>query len=169
MARQKTLDNSTGQTEPLVPPELPKEIVAVSNNRNFLLDTSTPANMWPTNLNPDTAHGKSLLLAATQVPDFQLDQTGSATITATHWLLMPGEQEDEETGEVEPVVWAVLFDRDGRMFKTTGVYAKSALRAAAVLFKPHEWAAGIQFRITSRLTTNKRIAHDVRVQLPESA
>lgn len=169
MARTKAQDNSTGPTEPLVPPELPKqEIVAISTNR-FLLDTSTPANMWPTNLNPDTAHGKSLLLAATQVPDFQLDQTGSATITATHWLLMPGEQENEETGEVEPVIWAVLFDKDGRMFKTTGVYARSALRAAAALFKPHEWAAGIQFRIASRLTSNKRIAHDVRVQLPESA
>jgi hypothetical protein len=119
--------------------------------------------MWPTNLDPDTPRGRALLGAATQVPDYQLDQQGSAEIVATNWLIFPDEIPDEQTGEISPVVWCVLFDKDGRFFKTTSVFSRAAFRAFACLYRPADWAAGIRFKITSRMTSNKHIAHDIRV------
>lgn len=163
MARQKTVPDSDSQPAPSVSDSHPRGEIVLVPNRSWVLDTSTPANMWPTNLDPDTPRGRSLIGAATQVADYQLDQQGRAEIVATHWLVFPGESMDEQTGEVDEVIWVALFDREGRFFKSTSLFARQAIRAAAALYKPHEWAAGIRFVVTSRLTSNKRVAHDVRI------
>lgn len=117
----------------------------------------------PTNLNLSIPRERALVIAATQVPDYQLDQQGRCVVRATHFFAYATEYENETTGELDQVRVSVLFDKEGRIFKTTGVFAFNALRAAATLFSPAEWSAGIPFVISSRMTSNRRIAHDVRV------
>lgn len=117
----------------------------------------------PTNLDLRSPRGRALAMNATQVPDYQFDQGGQVIVKATNYIAYAAEYEDEETGELQTRKVSVLIDREGKIFKTTGVFAFNALRAAATLFSPAEWSAGIPFVISCRLTSNRRIAHDVRV------
>lgn len=166
MARTKASESSNSaaglQAQSPLPPGVTRGL-AERPNHNWGIDLSTPMDRCPTNIDVTDPRQRALIIAATQVPDYQLDQTGKCIVRATHYFAYATEYVNEQTGELELARVCVLFDREGRIFKTTGVFAFNGLRAAAALYTPAEWAAGIPFVIQARLTSNRRIAHDVRV------
>lgn len=123
----------------------------------------TPVDRCPTNLDLTLPREAALAVAATQVPDIQFDGQGRAIVKATRYIVYGDYLENQETGELEPVIFTALIDREGRIFKTSGVYAPRAVRAAADLFSRAEWDAGITFIVTERLTKSRRVAHDLRI------
>lgn len=161
--------NQSVVTDPIGPPaqldQLPdlRNGLSLYQSQNWAVTMSTPMDKCPTNLNVADPRERSLLVAATQVPDYQLDANGQCIVKATHYFCYAAEYENEQTGELDTVRVSVLFDAQGKIFKTTGVFAFNALRAAATLYSPAEWRAGIPFVIRSRMTANRRMAHDVRV------
>lgn len=138
-----------------------QQIVRGSDLKVLSLDMS--ARDYPTSLRWDDPHDRSLIFAAGNPGDYQLDQQGVCEIIAVDWLLMPDEGEDPETGEVSQFVRLVLFDRDGKFFRTTASHARRRLKAALELYGPDEWADGVRFRITSRIGQRKRAYHDIRI------
>lgn len=165
MAKQRVVEQNP--QPPTADNHLPQgEIVPRETQyQRWEVDLRTPFAALPTNINLTTKHGRALAQAATQIADYQLDQQGRCMLRVTHWLLYPDIIENEQTGELDEVVWLVLFDKDGKTFKTTGYAGRQAIRAAAELFSAYEWAEGIPFIITSRLNSNKRICHDIRIVL----
>ena len=103
------------------------------------------------------------MFAAGNPADHRIDSTNTCMVTAHHWLAYPDEREDPETGEVRQFATIVLFDKHGKFFKTTSAYAPRRLKAAIELFTPEDWARGVTFLITVRLSSQKRPYHDIRV------
>ena len=64
----------------------------------------TPIDRCPTNLDLTNPSHAALAVAAVGMADVQLDQTGKATIRATHYLIYGDYMRSEATGEMEPVV-----------------------------------------------------------------
>lgn len=141
---------------------VPGEVVETSSLRE-LVTPETPLSLCPTSLNLADPKQAALAVSVMGVADMFLDQTGKAVIKATNYLIYGDYITREDGSGSDPVVFVCLIDRDGRVFKTTGVYAPRAIRAAAELYSQKEWDEGITFIISERQTKDRRIAHDIRI------
>lgn len=156
-----------GHSEPsrYLPPVERTGLNGSSLTRHMTLDT--PITECPTNLDSRNPAHRALLFAAGNPADHRIGSDNRCIITATHWLAYPDEREDPETGEVRQFATIVLFDREGKFFKTTSAYAPRRLKAAIELFTPADWAKGITFIVTVRLGQAKRPYHDIRIIVDE--
>lgn len=141
----------------------PRNQAIVRGSDMVVMSLDMSARDYPTSLHWNDPRERALIFSAGNPGDYQLDQQGVCEIIAVDWLLMPDEGEDPETGEVSQFVRLVLFDRDGRFFRTTASHARRRLKAALELYGPDEWAEGIRFRIASRIGQRKRAYHDIRI------
>lgn len=117
----------------------------------------------PSNIDSSTLRGKALLLAAGNPGDYEF-LGGIVRIVATHWLIYAEERADPETGEIAIFARTVLFDAEGRSFRTSSAHAPHRIQAALDLFEPADWERGIPFIIRERMSTKtKRIYHDIRL------
>lgn len=144
-------------------PQSQRYEVAESGDLRSLVTPDTPIDRCPTSLDLANPKHAALAIEAVGVPDVQLDQTGKCVIKATHYLVFGDWRTNEQTGEMEPIISTALIDADGRIFRTTGVYAPRAVRVAAELFSRQEWERGITFVISERMTRDRRVAHHISV------
>lgn len=133
------------------------------------LDMELPITQCPTNLDLSSATGRALAFAAGNPADYRLDDKGMCKIVAHKWLAYPDEAEDPETGEVRQFARIVLFDRDGRFFKTTSAWGLRRLKAAIELYDEMEWRLGVPFVISARLSKLNRVYHDIRIAIDPSS
>lgn len=136
-----------------------------SMTRHLTIDT--PITECPTNLDPANPKHRALLFDAGNPADYKVGADNQCVVTATHWLVYPEEREDEETGEVRQFAVVVLFDREGKFFKTTSQFGPRKMKAAIELFKAPDWERGVTFIITVRIGQRKRPYHDIRVVMDE--
>lgn len=156
-----------GQQGPLsYPPPVERTGLNGSSMTRYMT-IDTPITECPTNLDPKNPKHRALLFDAGNPADHKIDSDNRCVITATHWLIYPEEREDEETGEVRQFAVVVLFDKDGRFFKTTSQYGPRKMKAAIELFKSSDWERGVTFIITVRIGQRKRPYHDIRVVVDE--
>lgn len=119
----------------------------------------------PSNIDASTIQGKAMLLAAGNPGDLEFVE-GKVRICATHFVVFPEERPDPETGEIHTFARTVLFDRQGRSFRTTSAHAPHRIQAALDLFGPDDWANGVSFVIRERMSAKtKRIYHDIRLDV----
>lgn len=131
--------------------------------KQVLIAPDTPIDRCPTSLNLADPREAALAVSAVGLADIQLDQTGRCVIRAVHYLVYGDWVPNEQTGELEPVTWTCLINKDGHIFKSTSMFGPRAVRAAADLFSAEEWRQGILFEISTRQTANRRLAHSFRV------
>jgi hypothetical protein len=128
-----------------------------------LVTPDTPLALCPTNLNLADPREAALAVACSGAADITLDKTGRATLKATRYLIFGEWIQREDDGGSDPVVYVALLTADGRIFKTSSVYAPSAVRRAGEVFSQSEWDAGITWVITEVKTVNNRLSHNLRV------
>lgn len=133
------------------------------DTRSMTVTADTPLHMCPTSLDLTDARQRALAFACGNPGDLEFDSHGVARVRAVHWLIMPDEAEDPETGEIRQFGRLVLIQADGRFFRTTSAFAPRRLRAALELYSPAEWQLGIDFIITRRLSRRGRTYHDFRI------
>jgi hypothetical protein len=117
----------------------------------------------PTNLDLSTWQGKVLALAAGSPADLVIPDNGVLAITATHYFLFPDIGQDPESGEIKEFTRTVLYDREGRTYRTTSGHAPHRIKAILELISADEWAKGIPFVISERRSrATGRTYHDIR-------
>ena len=109
------------------------------------------------------------MFAAGNPADYKFSEQGVCTITAHHWLIYPDERMDEETGEVRQFAVCVLFDAQGKFFKTTSLFAPRRMKAAIELFSPKDWQDGVTFIVRQRRGLTGRTYHDIRVLVDQES
>lgn len=146
-----------------VPPRL-GALAPYARKRDLMVDADTPLHQCPTSLDVADPQQRALLFACGNPGDIEFDANGVACVRAVHWLIMPDEGEDPETGEVRQFARLVLIQADGRFFRTTSAFAPRRLRAALELYSPAEWAEGVTFIVSRRQSKRGRTYHDFRVR-----
>lgn len=164
MNQQPNTQRAVAAVRPSTPPA-PSQRYSVegANDLRSLVTPDTPLDRCPTSLDLALPNHAALAIEAVGVPDLVIGQEGSINVKACHYLIFGDWRTNEATGEMEPILCTALITKDGRIFRTTGVFAPRAVRAAAELFSAAEWAQGITFRITERLTRERRVAHHISV------
>lgn len=145
--------------------ERPLQRYEVPENSDLksLVTPDTPIERCPTSLDLANPRHVALAVEAVGVADVQLGAEGKAIVKATHYIIFGDWRNNEQTGAPEPIICTALIDKDGRVFRTTGVFAPRAVRVAAELFSKQEWERGITFVITERMTRERRVAHHISV------
>jgi len=138
------------------------KMVPVGHNLTVTPQTSLAD--CPTSLDMTNDIHRTWMIAAGNPADIDFDSDGILIIDAVHWLVMPEQREDPETGEIRDVASLILFTRDGSFARTTSSYAHNRLRAVLDLYSSSDWAAGIRFVITRRASKRGRTYHDIRVR-----
>jgi hypothetical protein len=117
-----------------------------------------------TNLDIVSLSGRALLLASRSAGDVTFDANGVAQICATHWAVFPDSGADPDTGEVTHFVRVILFDANGRTYRTTSEHASNWLSDAVGMFSDSEWEIGIPIVIQQRRSPKTgRTYHDFRI------
>lgn len=145
--------------------ERPLQRYEVPENSDLrsLITPDTPIERCPTSLDLANPRHVALAVEAVGVADVQLGPEGRAVVRACHYIIFGDWRTSEQTGAPEPIICTALIDREGRVFRTTGVFAPRAVRVAAELFSRQEWERGITFVITERMTRERRVAHHISV------
>ena|SRR5215469_14792194 len=134
---------------------------------NALVTPETPLDRCPCSLDLLNPRHAALAVACMGVADIQLDRTGRAIVKAVHYLIYGAWQPREDEKGHDWVIFTALIDKQGRVFKTSGVYAPDAVKAAAQLYSAKEWAEGVTFLITESKTPKGRIAHTFRILIDQ--
>lgn len=130
------------------------------------LTVDTPADQWPTSLDRREPSQRAAIFNAGNPADVTVGLGQSITFTAVHWLMYVDERQDEESGEVKQLGVLVLFDREGKTFKTFSQYAPRRLKAALELYAPTDWIRGVTFVVTDRASKMPgRHYHDIRISI----
>lgn len=142
-----------------------RQIIVLPDKRIAVPKPNTPLMECPTNLDLTTQRGKALLIKSEGGRDYEHDGIEQVRIRVTHYLMKPTEVVDENTGEVREFVEVVLYDANGKMYRTSGVAAPRRLRALFEVFSPAEWADGIPLVITPRPSKRGAPWHDIQVDM----
>lgn len=130
------------------------------------LTPDTPAHDWPTSLNRSVPEQRAAIFNAGNPADVRIEIGGCVKFTAHHWLMYAETREDEETGELRTFATLVLFNAEGKTFKTTSQFAPRRLKAALELYAPSDWQRGVTFVVTDRASRMPgRHYHDIRIAL----
>lgn len=105
---------------------------------------------WPTTLDLSTPRGRALAVHAGNPADVQFTTEDTIRFRACDFLVYPDEVTNQKTGEIVQGCRVVMFDREGRTFKTTSEYIAHRLAAVLQLYTVQEWRDGIPFVITRR-------------------
>src|SRR5271156_398216 len=119
--------------KPLPAPYVPgqsKVSVVQGHNGRLYPAADTPLSQCPTNLDLTTYNGKAMAMAAGNPSDLEFSQNGELKVLATHYLIFPEERPDPDTGEISQFARTVLFQADGRIFRTTAAHAPHRIQAA---------------------------------------
>lgn len=172
MAKQKQHESNAN---PALPSEQRQEVVQALREqidspvpyhgcRIRDLTPDTPASMWPTSLDKTEPSQRAAIFNAGNPADVTCPLGGKVTFTACHWLMYIDERMDEESGEVKALAVLVLFDCDGKTFKTFSQFAPRRLKAALELYAPDQWINGVTFVVTDRASKMPgRHYHDIRI------
>jgi hypothetical protein len=116
-----------------------------------------------TNLDLTTYQGKALILKAGSPGDYEVKADKPLRMTVHAYAVFPDTAVNEETGEVSEFARTVLFDKDGKTFRTSAAHAPTRFLIAASLFTPDQWVKGIPFVITARTGKRDRVYHDIQI------
>lgn len=116
-----------------------------------------------TNLDLTTYQGKALILKAGSPGDYEVRSDKPLAMIVHAYAVFPDTAVNEETGEVSEFVRTVLFDKDGKTFRTSAAHAPTRFLIAASLFTPQQWQAGIPFIIKARTSKRDRVYHDIQI------
>lgn len=116
-----------------------------------------------TNLDLTTYAGKALILKAGSPGDYEVRADKPLRMTVHAYAVFPDTAVNEETGEISEFARTVLFDAQGKTFRTSAAHAPTRFLIAAALFTPQQWQAGIPFVITARTGKRDRVYHDIQI------
>ncbi len=143
--------------------------IAVQNGQtnNMVPATGTPITRCPTNLNLSTNKGRALAVNGASPANYEVTADKPLHIVATHWLILPDGQVDEETGEVREFPRVVLYDAEGKTFRTTGIAAPAKIKLLSDMYDSDAWARGIPLLVTVLPSKKRKGAHwhDIRVDI----
>ena len=149
------------------PAELPARMGALApyvKSRDMTVTADMALQSCPTSLDITDKKQRAIMFQCGNPGDIVFDTHGIARVKAVHWLIMPDEGEDPETGEIRQFGRLVLIQADGRFFRTTSAFAPRRLRAALELYSPSEWAEGITFTISRRQSARGRTYHHFAIE-----
>lgn len=127
----------------------------------------TGANVAPTNLDLSKPRGKAMMLKALSPGDVDLDDQGELRFRAIRYAIFNDTVLNQETGELVPAARLVLFDREGRTFRTTAESAAKKLALVLQMYSKEDWDQGIPFFIARRYSPRtKRFYQDITVEVP---
>jgi hypothetical protein len=116
-----------------------------------------------TNLDLTTFAGKALILKAGSPGDYDVKADKPLRMIVHAYAVFPETLVNEETGEVKEITRTVLFDREGKTFRTSAAHAPTRFLIAASLFTPQQWVNGIPFVVTARTGKRDRVYHDIQI------
>lgn len=120
----------------------------------------------PTNLDLSTPRGKALAFNALGESDYEISQAVPTRIDAVSYLVYPCTMWNEETGEISEFSWIVLFDKLGKIVKTTSDIVKQGIVQLLSMYSPAEWASGIKLMVEPRVSRkSKRIYHAIKIDM----
>lgn len=158
----------TQPKQELVPLEDVRGARRIHTGRLYPLQ-ETPLTKCPTSLDLSTDHGRVLAIAAGNPGDLELDKNGVLVIAVHDFLIVPDEQVDEETGELHQFVRTILFDAQGRTFRTTAAHAPHRIAAVMDVYGTSTWPRGVKLVIRARMGKRQRVYHDIRLVQTEVA
>lgn len=145
-----------------------QELIEVNEPRTLAIPAQgTAITSCPTNLDLTTFRGKALMLKAGGPSEYELEPGKPLRLIVTHWALMPDTRVDEESGECSEFVRTVLFDADGKTFRTSSAHSPLRLLAMLQLFTDNEWASGIPIIIEARKSKRGRMYHEINIDINE--
>lgn len=158
------------------------EYTTVAEQEQVLLPAEVPAAEYPllpayevggvtvrSDVGPMTPLGRKMLIQASNPGDLEIGKDGTLRVTVYHWLVMPASHTDEDTGEISEYTSVVLFDREGRHYKSASAYAISRLSIMVGLYQREEWDGGIPLVIRERKGRSGRTYHDWRIDMGEQS
>jgi len=96
--------------------------------------------------------------------DIVFGPDGSVMIEMEHFLLLPREEMDPETGETRWYPWLVLVDPEGRTFGTSSAVAIERIGRIVEAIRRGKLTTPVAVQITQRRAVSSgRIYHDVKV------
>lgn len=116
-----------------------------------------------TNLDLTKFAGKAWLLKAGSPGDYEVTMEKPLRMTAHAYVVFPDSTEDEKSGEIKEHPRAVLFDKDGKTFRTSAAHAPTRLLIVCAMYSPQQWVEGIPFVITARRGKRDRVYHDIQI------
>jgi hypothetical protein len=132
------------------------------------LTVDTRATDWPTSLDRAEPSQRAAVFNAGNPADVRIELGGSVCFRAHHWLMYAEERHDEESGELRTFATLVLFNAEGKTFKTTSQFAPRRLKAALELYSPEDWQRGVTFVVTDRASRMPgRHYHDIRIAVDQ--
>jgi hypothetical protein len=145
--------------------EANNRVVELVNRALSVPKQGTRITLCPTSLDLNTIRGKALMLKASSPGDYDVKPGVPIRLIVCHWAVIPDTQVDEETGELHEFVRTVLYDAEGKTFRTSSAHSPMRLCAMLELFSPAEWANGIPVIVVARQSKRGRVYHDVEVDL----
>jgi hypothetical protein len=125
----------------------------------------TPLPACPTNLPMNTLLGRALMLKASGPGDYEVQPGKPLRLMARWWAMIPDSATDEDTGEISEFIRVVLFDADGKSFRTSAAHAPSRLRGLLELVPSEEWQNGVALIIEQRRGKRGRDYHDINLDV----
>lgn len=167
MSKKKPSEDNSEGTVVVVPPGgMPTGSVSHVRASRLAPTPGCSIRECPTNLDLDSEQGKALAVAAGNPADIVIGEDGTCRIDAVAFIVFPDERADPDSGEVSVFARVVLFDKDGRTFRTTSAFAPSRLAAILDLYGPERWKTGIPIVIRERKSrTGMGSYHDMRVEV----
>lgn len=143
--------------------EANRRVAEIVDRALFVPKQGTPITQCPSNIDLNTFHGKALLMKAGSPAELDIKGDQPLFMSAVAFVMFPDQQTDEETGETSEFVRLVLFDADGKHFRTSSVSGPFRLRTMLELFTPKEWTEGIPLVIKARVGKRGRTYHDINI------
>lgn len=146
-----------------LPPDLPATRIAGNGLLGELMVPSALA-ARPTNIDTSTPDGKALAVNASGIADHYLPESGEAQFAIHRYLVTPGEDIDEETGELRLYPKTVLIAPDGSTFGSASLVILRRLASIVSNYGPGPWEPPIPVLLFERKAkrTGRRY-HDLKI------
>ena len=134
-------------------------------NQDLRPVAGTPLSQCPTNLDMGTFLGKAMMFKAQGASQMNVTPEAPLRFRARHWAMIPDSRVSEKTGEIREFVSVVLFDIDGRCFKSSGVASPFRLLALLQLYSEGEWMEGIPILVRAIPKPGRAPMHSIEIDL----
>lgn len=146
-----------------------KRAEQIRQDHNMIVSQDTHILNCPMSFDPLTPEGKAKIINSLGQGDYEITFDKPAVLDVTDYLVMPGEFVDKETGEVEFGTWLVLFDKDGKMLKSTSSVLPKRVKTMLEIYDKEDWKDGVRIMVCERISpTTKRKYHDIKI-IPKAA
>lgn len=139
------------------PPDVPQSEsaadvpVPIDRPRPSLLPAiDAPPCDWATNYDLTTFEGKSALMNAANPADWIPSVGGEIILDVTHFVVMPDEHTDEDSGAVTLLARCIFVGKDGKRASLTSDFGARKVHAMMMMYSADDWKRGIRMRFYAK-------------------